>query len=379
MKAKDIKKAYSRVKVREMLFIVLWWTLMLRLIFFLHFLSIHEETAQLIEDKAMSLFRENMIIATLSGLFFGLFISFTELYMLPKWFKDKSFRRVFFQKTIVYIVIVFLFSIIGMGSYIYAHHPDIGFNEYLFRIYTYLHSSLFLYFFLWGLIISFSGNFLRLISRKFGHQQFQSMLIGKYFRPREEERIFLFMDMNSSTRIGRELGHILYSKLLQDCYALLADYVSVYRGELYQFVGDEAVISWKANRKASKENAVMMVLDFQDALKRRSLEFRMKYGVEPVFSAAIGQGLVTVAEVGGEIKREIAYHGQTLHLTSRLLELAKHFNRDLLVPTEFANGILLEGVKKIELGPVELRAVPGAMKATALEKTENNYKSQQIA
>lgn len=62
--------------------------------------------------------------------------------------------------------------------------------------------------------------------------------------PREEDRIFLFLDLNSSTVLAEELGHIRYSELSKCCLADLALSVKKYKATVYQYVGDEAVLSW---------------------------------------------------------------------------------------------------------------------------------------
>ena len=49
-------------------------------------------------------------------------------------------------------------------------------------------------------------------------------------------------------------------------------------------------------------------------------------------------GTVTVAEVG-DVKREIAYHGDPLNTAARLLELCKQFGRSILITGEFEKAI----------------------------------------
>jgi len=41
-------------------------------------------------------------------------------------------------------------------------------------------------------------------------------LLGKYSKPQEEERIFMFMDLKSSTEIAEKLGHLQYSSFVRD-------------------------------------------------------------------------------------------------------------------------------------------------------------------
>ena len=87
------------------------------------------------------------------------------------------------------------------------------------------------------------------MDRKLGPGILFQYLTGKYFKPREEERIFMFMDLKSSTAIAEKAGHIMYSKLIQDCYQELTTPVKDNKGEIYQYVGDEVVICWKTKKR----------------------------------------------------------------------------------------------------------------------------------
>ncbi len=65
-------------------------------------------------------------------------------------------------------------------------------------------------------VASFGFNFLKQVSRKFGPGNLRRLLMGKYYHPRLENRIFLFLDLKSSTTHAERLGHNRYSSLIQD-------------------------------------------------------------------------------------------------------------------------------------------------------------------
>lgn len=48
------------------------------------------------------------------------------------------------------------------------------------------------------------------VNDKYGPSVFRDFLLGRYFRPRREERIFMFLDMRSSTAIAEQLGEEKY-------------------------------------------------------------------------------------------------------------------------------------------------------------------------
>jgi len=85
------------------------------------------------------------------------------------------------------------------------------------------------------------------IDCKLGPGNLWKMLSGRFFKSREEERIFMFIDLQSSTTIAEKIGHLEYSKLLQNCFQDFS-IVDQFRADIYQYVGDEVVVSWSPKR-----------------------------------------------------------------------------------------------------------------------------------
>ena len=135
--------------------------------------------------------------------------------------------------------------------------------------------------------------------------------------------------------MAEELGHEEYSRLIQDCFHYLSDLVLKHNGLIYQFVGDEAVITWKTKRQSNYCRALLLFFDFKKNLKLKADYFQQKYGLIPEFKGALNAGIVTIAEVGGVVKSEIAYHGDVLNAASRMLELCKLYQKDLILPEHY--------------------------------------------
>jgi len=70
------------------------------------------------------------------------------------------------------------------------------------------------YFYLAGFLI----NSLKGVVKKVGRGNFRSWVLGLMNKPREEERIFMFIDMRSSTSIAEKLEHKKFSYLVQDVF-----------------------------------------------------------------------------------------------------------------------------------------------------------------
>jgi len=173
-------------------------------------------------------------------------------------------------------------------------------------------------------------NFVIQLNKKFGPGQLLSLFFGKYHHPVIEERIFLFTDLRSSTTYAERLGHLRYSKLIQDCFRDLNAVAPKYRAEIYQYVGDEAVLTWPVEEALNEANCIRVYFAFTNRIRKRADYYERKYGFVPEFKAGANGGTVTVAEVGN-IKREIAYHGDVINTASRIQEVCNKYQKRFLV------------------------------------------------
>jgi hypothetical protein len=67
---------------------------------------------------------------------------------------------------------------------------------------------------IFSLAVSFMTNFIRQVNKLLGHNALLLFMTGKYHQPVEEERIFMFLDLNRSTTIAEHLGNIRYHHFL---------------------------------------------------------------------------------------------------------------------------------------------------------------------
>lgn len=143
------------------------------------------------------------------------------------------------------------------------------------------------------------------IYEKYGPGTLVSMLMGRYHRPHEVPRVFMFLDLSNSTPIAEQLGHVRFFELLRDFFFDITDPILNSRGEIYQYVGDEIVVSWPL-KKAVSENPHCIACFFriEEAVDQRKQYYRQKYGLLPQFKAAVHKGTAVVGEVG-VIKKEI--------------------------------------------------------------------------
>ncbi|MGW8123197.1 adenylate/guanylate cyclase domain-containing protein [Roseivirga echinicomitans] len=222
-------------------------------------------------------------------------------------------------------------------------------------------------FFFYSILVNFVMALLRQINLLLGSGNLWRLLRGDFYTPRVENRVFMFIDLKSSTSMAETLGHIRYSQLIQDCFFDL-QVVQQYDAEIYQYVGDEAVLSWKSKPGMDYTICLKAFWAFQDQLNKRKNHYMNKFGLVPIFKVGINEGVVTAAEVG-EIKREIAYHGDTMNITARIQEKCNYYNRLLLVSESYYDKISHQTGFQFELlGEEELRGKNELVKIYAIER-----------
>ncbi|MER3373971.1 MAG: adenylate/guanylate cyclase domain-containing protein [Allomuricauda sp.] len=195
---------------------------------------------------------------------------------------------------------------------------------------------------------------LRQINLMLGEGNLRKLIQGKFFNPREEERIFMFLDLQSSTQLAEQLGHVKYSLLIQDCFNDLGNAIANNRAEIYQYVGDEAVLTWTLENGLKNENCLKAFYNFKLALAKKRNYYEKKYGVLPFFKAGMHLGLVTVTEVG-KYKKEIAYHGDTLNTAARIQGQCNVLDSELLVSETLADHFNSGEYSFAALGSISLK------------------------
>ncbi|MEQ9400200.1 MAG: adenylate/guanylate cyclase domain-containing protein [Longimicrobiales bacterium] len=136
-----------------------------------------------------------------------------------------------------------------------------------------------------------------------------NLVTGRYHRPTEEERIFLFTDMQRSTTVAERLGHVRYFELLADYFADLSDAIADHGGQVYQYVGDEIVVSWPVGPGEATAACLHCLFAMRDDLAARAAWYQNAYGWVPSFRAGLHVGRVTTGEIG-ILKKEIIFTGE---------------------------------------------------------------------
>ncbi len=296
------------------------------------------------------------IFASIAVLIVGWLVGTIETLYVERLFRDRNFLQKIIYKLGLYALIMLVIIVLAYpiaasleeGIPLFDSRVWRRFNEFVFSI-TFA-STLLQMAFSTTLCLLYAG-----VSENIGHHVFLNFLTGKYHRPREEKRIFMFLDMKDSTMIAERLGHVRYFDLLKDYYSDLSQSIINHLGEVYQYVGDEVVISWNYKKGLKHGNCVKCFFAMKEALKHRGRYYQNTYGFIPSFKAGIHMGNVTTGEIGA-LKKEIFFTGDVLNTTSRIQGLCNKFSADLLASEELHNSLELDTTYTItSFGTIELK------------------------
>ncbi len=181
-----------------------------------------------------------------------------------------------------------------------------------------------------ALIISLVSNFMDELHRKLGGDAIYNLVLGKYHQVKQEERLFLFIDLNNSTDIAEAMGEMEFSHFLQDFFYDVSEPIARYFGKVYQYVGDEVVVTWPVKKGFRFAVCTRCFFAIQKQIRRYEDQYMKRYGRVPEFKAALHGGNIVVSEVG-KYKSEIAYHGDVLNTTARMLSRCHDFSAEFIV------------------------------------------------
>lgn len=284
-----------------------------------------------------------LFFGPLAGILFGVAQLKLERYLyrrVPLW------RLIFYG---LFTDVVIMTVIFAMAYRVFR--DIIGFKEDVSFI-QFIQNPSAILLFSYSIFVSLVLTAVRQLNLLLGRGNLWRFIKGDFYKPRVENRIFMFIDLRNSTGIAESLGHINYSRFIQDCFYDL-HVVQGYGAEVYQYVGDEVVLSWRVRKNMDYAKCVKAFWAFEDRLVKRASFYKEKFGIVPTFKAGLHFGEVTTAEVG-EIKKEIAYHGDTMNIAARIQEKCNDFDRTLLISEFFHKELSINSVFNLELMGDEL-------------------------
>ncbi len=271
----------------------------------------------------------------------------------------------FVTKTALLVLLTFAMNFLIHFTYsilISGLGPIYALNDFIrdaFNTYWILEKlpSWFLIFFVTQLLIE--------ITEKYSPGIFIDIFFGKYVHPRIEKRIIMFIDLKDSTPIAEKLGSKEYFRFIRDFIYFISTALIEYGGRIYQYVGDEIVVSWPYSLRNTRR-CMAALIEARRQLQRNNERFRRKYGVIPEFRVGIHAGEVTVGEIG-VIKKDLAMSGDTMNTTARIRSACSELNQKFIVSKDFMDAVDLKDWQVESLGVIDLKGKANGVELFALK------------
>ena len=320
------KSQRVKERIKNVLKIALAWVIISQFVFFYETSVIYYYKCEPVNFDFATYYIANIFSGLLAGIMGGYFV----MEVMEKWIRNISYYKVLQNLFIGFTIVFFIVSISTAFLVVCSevkknfYHPEVLEKIWNFLIeFQYLRS-----YFVW-LFITLSTVIVLLVNDKYGPGVFTDFLLGCYFKPKREERIFMFLDLRSSTTIAEKLGEEKYFSFIKDVFRGATPGILDAKGEIYQYVGDEIVVSWKMENGRKNANCLRCFFDIKHALARQSNYFLEKYGVKPEFKAGLHYGHVMAGEVG-VVKRDIAFSGDVLNTAARIQSKCNELKVDIL-------------------------------------------------
>ncbi len=262
---------------------------------------------------------------------------------LQRWVRNNPYGQAIAFILIAFTLIICLVTILAfltrasLGGEEEVHEKDV-----LFQIGRHIRSLTFAKdYFLWLFIVmaTIAGI---LIKDKYGPGNLSSFFMGRYFRPKREEHIFMFLDLRASTYIAQILGEQQYFNFIKDVIRDATPVILRHKGNIYQYVGDEITVSWWMKPGLNKLNCIRCLMEVRKIFNHRSSYYTSTYGVVPDFKAGLHCGKVMVGEIG-VVKRDIAFSGEVVGTAARIQSRCNHLEVNLLISQDLKDLLPWQG------------------------------------
>ena len=340
------------LKLRKVIYITFAWLCFSVFQVFYDYLIVISYTDNPALFRLPAVLASTILIAVIAGILGGSFIvNKVEPWLrsLPFW---KALLFLFSFYSVAGLCLLSLGSLFYQSMVLQASPIDVNVIE---KVKAFISSLDFIKLFIsWGII--FLGTIVALmVYDKYGPGNFRNLLLGRYFHPRTEKRIFMFLDIRSSTTIAEQIGNEQYFRFIHDFINDATPSILYAKGEIYQYVGDEIVVSWTMSNGLRDNNCIDCFFEIQAAIQAKSNQYLKLFGTVPEFKAGLHYGSTVTGEIG-TIKKEIAYSGDVLNTASRIQSECNKHKVNLLVSDELIELLSLSQKYKVnQIGMIQLR------------------------
>jgi len=343
-----------RSQVSKVLWITVSWTFIsVYLVFFVYgnLIALDRD----VSDLDLWLYIKGSLM---TGILAGITGGSLVVFLWEKWLRSKNYGSSLWSMLWTYTVLYFM---VGFLTGLFTESGELGLPYYHSRVWQTVLSDFVkitgLSDYVFWLLVVLGTLIVLLVNDKYGPGVFWDFLLGKYFHPKREERIFMFIDLRSSTTIAEKLGEQRYFNFLKDTYTHATASILDSKGEIYLYVGDEIVISWKMHEGVDNANCLNCFFEIQKALMLKAAYYKENYdGMVPEFKAGLHYGFVMAGEIG-VVKRDIAFSGDVLNTAARIQQKCNDLGVNILLSNYLLDKLSLhpDNFEPKNMGEMELR------------------------
>ncbi len=328
----------------------------------------HQELFKQINHHFLNDLMANILGGLLGGLMGGAFLVF---YLREKYGRV-SYGRFLVITVMAYMTLIYSVSVVVSFAYNSNwFQKPLWDTEVLTGVWDMITGYQILRIVLFWFSITCLTSIVLQINDKFGPGVLYAFMLGRYYKAKPEIRIFMFLDLKSSTTIAERLGNASYHRFLQDFYADITSPILYTRGNIYQYVGDEVVLTWTMEVGVLGNNCLRCFFEILRVIERKKEQYQEVYGYVPQFKAGLHFGEVLTGEVG-ILKKELVFTGDVLNTTARIQEQCNTYKVPLLMSGELLSLLALEEEYEVgSLGPIPLRGKSEQVALFSVNKSKN--------
>ena len=316
-------------------------------------------------------FKSSLIAVAVTSLFIGFGHGMLERTVFRNLFKRHPFIFKILFKTVFYAILMLVAQLLisfplnsmALGKPLF--HPEV-----VSTVKGFITNFIFLSILLYMAVFMFLGMFVDEMLQNIGGTVALNFFTGRYHRSKVETRVFMFLDMKSSTTIAEQLGHEKYYQLLNAYYEDMTRALIETKGEIYQYVGDEIVVSWRDHKGLEKNNCIRCFFMIKEAINRQAKRYQKRYGLVPEFKAGLHIGEITTGEIG-VLKKELLFTGDAVNTTARIQGLCNELESTLLISKDLLDALTLDASYLVSpKGEYELRGRDKKVELYSVHRTE---------
>lgn len=300
-------------------------------------------------------FAGSLITVIVWALLGGSIFAGLELFYFQEKLSKRSFLQVVAIKMVIYFIMLFILNV--LASFVYNSitlSAPFWNNQVISRVLSFATGLSFWHPLLPFILLVLVTLFMIQINYKFGRGELWKFIRGQYFHPKEEVRIFMFLDLDSSTTIAEKLGHIQFFNLLNDFFQDITNDIILHKGDIVDYVGDEIIISWDLEKGLEEGYCIQCFYALEEKIESLQEVYEKKYGLKPTFKAGMHCGMATIGEIG-KIKKEIVFSGDVMNTTSRIQSLCKEKGHRLVISDDLKTRLPDSKFPIVELGEIVLK------------------------